>query len=148
MFVYELKKLLNQAMLSLDTFTREHLLLHQFLSGLPDTVSRQLRATGEMKNLQTATADDCTRLLMALNESQQTAAVASSTNEVEDLNEQIARLTEQVETLDASPSRHSMEGQQCGRPLLCFFHCNRVGHIQRECPFRQPQTHHCFLCDR
>ena len=81
-FVYELKKLLDQAMPKLDASTREQLLLHQFLSRLPDTVSRQLRASGEMKTLQTAV--DRARLLMVLDKPQQTAAVASSTNEVED----------------------------------------------------------------
>ena len=54
MFVLELKKLLDQATLNLDPSTREQLLLHQLLSGLPNTVSRKLRATGEMKTLQTA----------------------------------------------------------------------------------------------
>ena len=82
-FVYELKKLLDQAMPNLHASTLEQLLLHQFLSRLPDTVSRQLRATGEMKTLQKAV--DQARILMALDEPQQTAAVTSSTNEVEEL---------------------------------------------------------------
>ena len=50
-FVYELKKFLDQAMLNLNASIREQLLLHQFLSRLPNTVSQQLRATGEMKTL-------------------------------------------------------------------------------------------------
>ena len=58
---------------------------------------------------------------MALDEPQQTAAVASSTNEVEYLKEQIARLTEQVATLVSFPFRCNTEGQQCGRPTLLLF---------------------------
>ena len=68
---------------NLHACTLEQLLLHQFLSRLPDTVSRQLKATGEMKTLQTAA--DQARIFMALDGPQQTAAVASSTNEVEEL---------------------------------------------------------------
>ena len=64
MFVYELKKLLNQAKPNRDASTREQLLLDQFFSGLPDTISWQLRATGEMKTQQTAV--DRAKLLMAL----------------------------------------------------------------------------------
>ena len=53
-FVHELKKLLDQqAMPGLDATARDQLLLHQFLGGIPSTVSRQLRATGETKTLAT-----------------------------------------------------------------------------------------------
>ena len=41
--------LLLQAMPDLDTTTRDQLLLHQFVAGLPQAVSPQLRATGEAK---------------------------------------------------------------------------------------------------
>ena len=53
-FVHDLKKLLEQAMPELDAPAREQLLLHQFLAGIPDSVSRQLRATGEIKTLDAA----------------------------------------------------------------------------------------------
>ena len=145
-FVHELKKLLDQAMPKLDAPAREQLLLHQFLSGLPGTVSRQLRASGEMKTLQAAV--DRTRLLTMLDEPCQTAAVAPKMSEVKELKEQIAKLTEQVATLVSSPSTHGNNTQQHERPPLRCFSCNRVGHIQRECPFRQPQTRRCFLCGR
>ena len=42
------KKLLLQAMPDLDTTTRDQLLLHQFVAGLPQAVSWQLRATGDL----------------------------------------------------------------------------------------------------
>ena len=124
MFVYELKKLLDQAMLKLDASTREQLLLHLFLSRLPDTVNWQLRASGEMKTLQTAV--DQARLLIALDDPQQTAVVASSTNKVEELKEQITRLTEQVATLVAFPSHCNTDGQQRRRSPLHCFTCNHV----------------------
>ena len=55
-FVYDLKKLLARAMPELDQAAREPLLLHQFLTGLPVAVSRQLRATGETYTLEAAIA--------------------------------------------------------------------------------------------
>ena len=50
-FVQHLKKLLLQAMPALDTTTRDQLLLRQFVAGLPQAVSWQLRATGQAKDL-------------------------------------------------------------------------------------------------
>ena len=52
--VHDLKKLLEQAILGLDVPAREQLLLHQFLAGIPESVSRHLRATGEIKTLDSA----------------------------------------------------------------------------------------------
>ena len=51
MFVHDMKVLLEQAMPRLDNTARDQLLLHQFLAGLPVSVSQQLRATGEARNL-------------------------------------------------------------------------------------------------
>ena len=42
------KKLLLQTMPDLDTTTRDQLLLHQLVAGLPQAVSWQLRATGDL----------------------------------------------------------------------------------------------------
>ena len=44
MFIHELKTLLNRAMPDMDVATRDQLLLHQFLAGIPLGVSKQLRA--------------------------------------------------------------------------------------------------------
>ena len=40
----------------LDKPAKEKLILHQFLAGLPDSVSKQLRATGEVLALDGAVA--------------------------------------------------------------------------------------------
>ena len=46
MYIHQLKRLLNQAMPDIPAAAKEQLLLHQFLSGLPQEVVKQLRATG------------------------------------------------------------------------------------------------------
>ena len=51
LFVYQLKRLLDHSMPCMDAAAREQLLLHQFLSGLPMSVSKQVRAAGETKLL-------------------------------------------------------------------------------------------------
>ena len=51
-FVHHLKKLLLQAMPDLDTTTHDQLLLHQFVAGLLQAVSWQLRVTGRLKTWQ------------------------------------------------------------------------------------------------
>ena len=61
-------------------------LLNQFLAGLPPTVRRQLRATGEAKTLEAAV--DRARL-----------AFRKGLSDVEQLKEQIGRLSEQVTAL-------------------------------------------------
>ena len=70
-FIHHLKKLLLQALPDLDATTRDQLLLHQFVAGLPQAVSRQLRATGEAKDL--AATMERARLLISLDDQGQTA---------------------------------------------------------------------------
>ena len=65
-FVHDLKKLFEQAMPGLDKPAQDQLLLHQFLVGVPDAVSRQLRATGEIKSLDVAVA--WAQILMTIDE--------------------------------------------------------------------------------
>ena len=50
-FVHQLKRILIQAMPTVDVGTQEQLLLHQFVAGLPGHVSKQLRAVGEIDDL-------------------------------------------------------------------------------------------------
>ena len=50
-FAHELKRLMDQAMPDADAATCKQLLIHQFLTGIPDEVSKQLRAAGEIDNL-------------------------------------------------------------------------------------------------
>ena len=48
-YISRFKKVLDQAMPALDETDRKELSLHQFLEGLPQAVSLQVRAAGEMK---------------------------------------------------------------------------------------------------
>ena len=49
-FVHKLKKLIDQAIPNMEKETRDPLLLHQFLAGFPDGITRQLRASGGGKD--------------------------------------------------------------------------------------------------
>ena len=128
-FLHELRQLLKQAMPEASEDTRKQLLLHQFVSGLPVSISKQLRATGAVNDLDEVM--ERAKLLMTIDEPQKTAAV--QTNEIQDLKEQILLLTEQVAVLSAKPSR---------RPLLCY-KCQQPGHFQRNCPL---MIRRCYLC--
>ena len=64
MYVHQLKQLLNQAMPDIPAAAKEQLLLHQFLSGLPQEVSKQLRATGTATTLTDAV--ERAKLLMTI----------------------------------------------------------------------------------
>ena len=51
LYLYDLKRLLRQAMPEMAAYASKPLLLHQFLSGLPTPISRQLRVTGDTQEL-------------------------------------------------------------------------------------------------
>ena len=126
-FVHDLKELLVEKVVC------DQLLLHQFLTGLPDTVSRQIRATGDVKTLDAVVKHS--RLLMSLGDSGHAAAVLpETTSKLEQLKEQVEKLTEMVEAI---PVRQQREKAQC-------YLCRHAGHLQGDCPFRD----RCFTCGR
>ena len=73
LFSHELKKLLEHAMPEIDQKTRDQLLLHQFVAGLPVQVSKQLRAVGATTELKSTVQR--AKLLMSLEEQQPVAAI-------------------------------------------------------------------------
>jgi len=79
-----------------DATMQNQLLLHQFVSCLPVHISKQLRATGEVTELNKVL--ERAKLFMTLEEPQKTVA-AVQTSEVQELKEQISMLTEQVAAL-------------------------------------------------
>ena len=54
LYLHDLKRLLRQAMPELAENASKPLLLHQFLSGLPGPVSRQLCATSRYKRIRSS----------------------------------------------------------------------------------------------
>ena len=54
LIVYELKRLLLQARPDIDSDAQDELLLHQFLTGLPLAVGKQLKASDDAKSLDKA----------------------------------------------------------------------------------------------
>jgi len=139
-FVHDLKKLLEIAVPSLNKEAKEPLLLHQFVAGLPEAITRQLRASGEVKTLEAAVTR--ARLLMTV-DSQPVAAIREPTNgpsEVQQLKDQVAALTEQVALL-TTHQRGTNQPIARNRPR-CFI-CNQFGHVQRDCPARNRL---CYTC--
>ena len=134
LYLHELKLLLDQAMPELTAEAKQQLLVHQFLNGLPLSVSQQIRATGETKSLEQVV--ERAKLLMVVQE--QTAAITSEETEVSKLREQVSQLTEQVAALNV---QHKDGDKRC-----CFY-CNQPGHTQRYCPNRR-QERRCFTCGR
>ena len=144
LFVHDLKRLLSHAMPELPQEARDQLLLHQFLNGLPPAISKQLRSTGDTRQLE-ATVERA-RLLMAISESEQSVASISHNDteakercEVMQLTTQVAELTEQVAALAA-------------RQTPRCFSCNGRGHLQRNCPNQRSHqpiaNRRCFRCGR
>jgi len=135
LYLHELKLLLDQAMPELAAEAKQQLLVHQFLTGLPVTVSQQLRATGDTKRLEQVV--ERAKLLMVVQE--QTAAITSEETEMSKLRTQVSQLTEQVAALNVQQRRDT-------DTIRCFY-CNQAGHTQRNCPNRRQQRR-CFTCGR
>ena len=137
-FLHELKRLLDQAMPEAESATRTQLVLHQFITGLPVHVSKQLRATGEVSDLDKVL--ERAQLLLTIEKQEKSAAIEAKEepSEVESLREQISALTEQVAAL---VTRHP--ATRPNRPQLCY-RCHQPGHLQRQCP----KSRGCFVCGR
>ena len=76
-FTHELKRLLEQALPTAYASTSKQLLLHQFINGLPNSLSTQLRAAGHINDLKTAM--ERAKLLMTLKEEPHKTAAVQST---------------------------------------------------------------------
>ena len=128
LYVHELKQLLTQAMLGISAETSEQLLLHQFLTGLPCKVSKQLCATGATTTLKTAVEQ--AKIMMTVEQHTPVAAAQSQpSNEFHQLQQQISELTAQVAALSTQQSRPRTTSFVAPRSKCCFL-CNKVGHLQ------------------
>ena len=132
-FLHEFRQMLKQAMPEAGEGTRKQLLLHQFVSGLPINISKQLRAMGALDDLDVVL--ERAKLLMTIEEPQKTAAV--QTSEIQDL-EQISLLTEQVAALSSKPTRGPYATdvsdlaisnlRNCSLIKRCYL-CGQAGHV-------------------
>ena len=87
-----------------DISFSKQLLLHQFINGLPGSLSTQLLAAGHINDLNTAI--ELTKLLLT-SKVKPDKIVAIESNKVVALKDQISALTEQVVALTSS--NHQME---------------------------------------
>ena len=140
-FVHDLKKLLEMAIPGINKEAKDSLLLHQFVAGLPELITKQLRASGEVKTLEGVVTR--ARLLVTV-DSQSVSTVKEVTaeqTEVWKLREQVALLTKQVASLSTGQGGHQ---QQRKRPIIRCFIRGQPGHVQRDCPSQQNRL--CFSC--
>ena len=151
LFLHDLKRLLDLAMPGLTNKAREQLLLHQFLTGLPSAISKQLCSLGDKKAPDMTV--ERTQLLISIEKDHEQKGVApisqedrgSKLSEVTELKTQLIKLSEQVAALAAV----QLSKRQSRMPR-CFI-CNGIGHFQQQCPSKcvfEPETgtRRCFCC--
>ena len=148
LYVHELKQLLRQAMPDISAQTMDQLLLHQFLTGIPYDVSKQLRATGATDTLKTAV--ERAKILMTVEQHAPANPVAAAqptkpSAEFLQLQQQLTELTAQVAALSTRPPNpRTAQAFVEHKPKRCFI-CNKVGHLQYNCPTHQ-DPRFCFTC--
>jgi hypothetical protein len=117
MFIHELKTLLNRAMPDMDVATRDQLLLHQFLAGIPLGVSKQLRASGDTTTVENTLKR--AKLLMAIHSEEPIAAVErTKPSELDNLRSQLEELTGQVAALTMRRSQRKISWKHIAEALL------------------------------
>ena len=152
LFVQDLKQKLLHAMPDISAPAREQLLLHQLLAGLPLSISKQIRAAGDVSRLETAVERAC--LLMALEMEQEdrpsmvaATSISGQHKQVEELKQQVEELTTQVAGL-VQQQRTPPSAQPAPTNLQRCFYCHQIGHLQRNCPKRRSANRRCFTCDQ
>ena len=134
-FAHSLKSLLGQAMPDVEEGTWKQLLRHQFLAGLPAAVSKQLRATGEIDNLDKIGRNFCSP--STTRNGPATVSSPTTSSDVALLQQQVATLTEQVAALTSGRApTNSINSRR--------YRCHQPGHVQRNCPLLR----RCFACGR
>ena len=111
-----------------------HFCFTSFLTGILEIISKQLRASGKVTTLNALITQ--ARLLMTI-DSDAGAVLKEKPHkphEVELLRERVAVLTEQVAALSTS-SKGMYTRPPRSHPH--YFHCNQVGHVQRDCRNRK-----------
>ena len=144
LFLQDLKQKLHHAMPDVTGTAKKQLLLHQFLAGLPVSISKQLRAAGDVTRVETAL--ERTHLLMALEveleeKPSMVATIPEQHQQVRELKQQVEELTTQVATLvqRTTAQRQPQNLQRC-------FYCNKLGHFQRNCSKRRIDNCRCYAC--
>ena len=140
MFLHSLKRLLNAAMPELEDASKEKLLLHHFIAGLPEQCARQLRILPEIKT----TADALRRAQLIIDQvgsvaQEETVMAIGGESKLAKLEHQVQYLTQKLtEVLEGgvqngnSKFRDSTSERSNQRPVRCF-NCGLMGHVQRNC---------------
>ena len=123
---------------------KEQLLLHQLLADLPVSISKQLRAAGDVVRVEIAL--ERTHLLMALEvELEEKPSMVAT---IPEQHQQVRELKQQVEepATQVAPLVQHTTAQQQPQNLQCCFYCNKLGHFQRNCSKCRIDNRRCYAC--
>ena len=152
-FLHVLKQRLAKAIPNMDRNAREQLLLHRFLSGLPQQIAKSVRVSPEVNN--TTEALKRVKLLMLCQPEYSVAPIADKTSEemAKDtkLDELEAKLDRVLAGLAEEKSPIVVVGRRNfggGDRIRCY-NCQALGHIAVNCPHLQRNRRAvCYLCGK
>lgn len=152
-YLFQLKKLLGTALPNVDDATKETMILHHFIEGLPKSIAQQLRAAPDIKSAQDAMVR--ARLLMHsedVYQSEGAAAVVPPDGEVIQRMDKLEHMMEQLLNERNPPHTNSAvaltsSGRNVprggGQRSVQCYKCDHFGHIAKYC-----RTPKCFRCGR
>ena len=128
LFLHDFKQLLDQAMPGLPNKVREQLLLHQFLAGLPFTISKQLHSSGDTKVLDVTV--ERAQLLITNKKDHKQKGVAPFSRD--DRGSEPSEVTELKTIVELSKQVAALAGVQSSKHqswMPHYFICNVIEHF-------------------